>query len=137
MLAHIVSPNPKTPRDYGKKYRTYHGKPEKIKRREARNKARALMEKKGLVQKGDGLHVDHKTNNPINNRPSNLRAVAAKQICKKIKRKNPRPLPVRYGTAGKRHALVRYATRDVIKQAEIPSERHNCNDEGINRRRLV
>ncbi len=47
MLPHIVSSNPKMPRDYAKEYRTYDGKPKQIKRRDARNKARALMEKKG------------------------------------------------------------------------------------------
>ncbi len=75
------------PRDYAKEYKTYHGKPKQIKRRDARNKARALMEKKGLVRKGDGLHVDHKNNNPLDNRPSNLRAVAAKTNLQNKKKK--------------------------------------------------
>ncbi len=75
------------PRDYAKEYRTYHGKLEQIKRRDARNKARALMEKKGLVRKGGGLHVDHKNNNPLDNRPSNLRAVAVKTNLQKKKKK--------------------------------------------------
>jgi hypothetical protein len=35
------------PRDYAKEYKTYHGKLEQIKRRDARNKARAIMVKKG------------------------------------------------------------------------------------------
>ena len=87
MLPHIVSLNLKMPRDYAKEYETYHGKLEQIKRRDARNKARALMEKKGLVRKGDGLHVDHKNNNPLDNRPSNLRAVAAKTNLQKKKKK--------------------------------------------------
>ncbi len=87
MLAHNLSPNPQMPRDYAKEYWTYHGKPEQIKRRDARNKAMALMEKKGLVRKGDGLHVDHKNNNPLDNRPSNLRAVAAKTNLQKKKKK--------------------------------------------------
>ncbi len=87
MLPHIVSRNPKMPRDNAKEYRTYHGKPEQIKRRDARNEARALMEKWGLVRKGDGLHVDHKNNNPLDNRPSNLRAVAAKTNLQKKKKK--------------------------------------------------
>ncbi len=75
------------PRDYAKEYTTYHGKPHHIKRRDARNKPRALMKKKGLVRKGDGLHVDHKNNNPLDNRPSNLRAVAAKTNLQKKKKK--------------------------------------------------
>ncbi len=28
------------------------------------------MVKKGVVRKGDGLHVDHRNNNPLDNRPS-------------------------------------------------------------------
>ena len=74
-------------RDYDKEYRTYHGKSEQIKRRNSRNKARALMEKKGIVRKGDGLHVDHKNNNPLDNRHSNLRAVIAKTNLSKKKKK--------------------------------------------------
>jgi hypothetical protein len=33
-------------RNYAKEYKTYHGKPEQIKHRDARNKARAIMVKK-------------------------------------------------------------------------------------------
>jgi len=75
------------PRDYAKEYKTYHGKPEHIKRRDARNKARALMEKRGLVRKGDGLHVDHKNNNLLDNRVANLRAVPVKTNLQKKKKK--------------------------------------------------
>ncbi len=75
------------PRDYAKEYRTYHGKPEQIKRRDARNKARAIMVKKGVVRKGDGLHIDHKNNNPLDNRPSNLRAVTQKANLTRKKKK--------------------------------------------------
>lgn len=46
-------------RDYRKEYDSYHGKPEQIKRRDQRNKARRAAEKKGLVRKGDGKEVDH------------------------------------------------------------------------------
>ena len=53
----------KMPRDYAKEYKTYHGKQEQFKRRDARNKARTLMEKTGLLRKGDGLHVDHPKQN--------------------------------------------------------------------------
>ena len=74
-------------RDYAKEYKTYHGKPEQIKRRDARNKARAIMVKKGVVRKGDGLHIDHKNNNPLDNRPSNLRAVTQKANLTKKKKK--------------------------------------------------
>lgn len=61
-------------RDYGKEYRDFHGKPEQIKRRAARNKARSLL---GL-KKGDGKEVDHKK--PLSkgggNGKKNLRAVS-------------------------------------------------------------
>ena len=75
------------PRDNAKEYMTYHGKPKQIKRRDAQNKARALMEKKRALRKEDGLHVDHKNNNPLNNRPSNLRAAAVKTNLQKKKKK--------------------------------------------------
>lgn len=48
------------PRDYKHEYDTYHGKPEQIENRAARNKARAVMKKAGRVSKGDGKDVDHK-----------------------------------------------------------------------------
>jgi hypothetical protein len=64
-------------RDYKAEYQNYQGKPEQIKNRAARNAARSSMEKKGVVRKGDGKDVDHKT--PIakggGNTPGNLRAV--------------------------------------------------------------
>ena len=47
------------PRPYTKEYAEYQGKPEQIKKRGERNKARAEMEKAGKVHKGDGKDVDH------------------------------------------------------------------------------
>jgi hypothetical protein len=47
------------PRDYKKEYANYHAKPEQIANRAKRNAARAEMEKKGKVRRGDGLDVDH------------------------------------------------------------------------------
>ena len=41
-------------------YAKYEQKPEIIKKRTARNKARAMLMREGLVQKGDGKDVDHK-----------------------------------------------------------------------------
>lgn len=50
----------------------YNSKPEQIKRRAARNAARAKMMKLGRVRKGDGKDVAHKNNNPHHNSTSNL-----------------------------------------------------------------
>lgn len=66
-------------RNYKKEYENYQGKPEQIKNRAARNKARRLMEAKGRVRKGDGKDVDHKDMNPRNNHFSNLRIQSKSQ----------------------------------------------------------
>jgi len=47
-------------RDYKKEYQDYHAKPEQISNRAQRNKARGMLEKEGVVHKGDGKDVDHK-----------------------------------------------------------------------------
>ena len=47
-------------RDYKHEYAAYQGKPEQIKNRAKRNKARAEMVKEGRAHKGDGKDVDHK-----------------------------------------------------------------------------
>ena len=65
-------------RNYKKEYENFHAKPEEKKRRADRNKARKLMEKRGLVRKGDGKDVDHKDRNTRNNSPSNLRVTSKK-----------------------------------------------------------
>jgi hypothetical protein len=69
------------PRNYAKEYANYQGKPEQIANRAKRNAARAEMEKKGVVRKGDGKDVDHRT--PIakggGNGSGNLRAVPKSQ----------------------------------------------------------
>lgn len=49
----------KRERDYKAEYANYHSKPEQIKNRAARNKARRTMAQAGKVHKGDGLEVDH------------------------------------------------------------------------------
>lgn len=59
-------------RDYKKEYREYQGKPEQIKRRSARNKARRKAIRLGKCRKGDGKDVHHRDNNPKNNNSSNL-----------------------------------------------------------------
>lgn len=64
-----------TPRDYKKEYREYQGKPEQIRNRAARNKARAEMAKKVGASAIRGKDVDHKV--PLSKggstRASNLR----------------------------------------------------------------
>jgi hypothetical protein len=57
----------------------YNAKPEQIKRREERNKARAIMMKKGLVKKGDGKDVDHADHNTGNESSLNLRVQSASE----------------------------------------------------------
>ena len=52
------SPNYK--RDYKAEYAEYHGTTEQKKKRAQRNKARRLLEREGIVHKGDGKDVDHK-----------------------------------------------------------------------------
>jgi len=42
-------------------YAKYEQRPDIIKKRTARNKARAMLEREGKVHKGDGKDVDHKT----------------------------------------------------------------------------
>ena len=61
-------------RDYRKEYDDYHGTPDEIARRAARNKARASKKKRGFLSRFD--EVDHIDNNPQNNSPSNLRVVS-------------------------------------------------------------
>jgi 5-methylcytosine-specific restriction endonuclease McrA len=74
---------PKTTRkrDYKKEYREYHGKPEQIKKRDMRNKARRKM---GL-KVGDPREVDHKV--PLSkggsNSKRNLRIVTRRTNRKK------------------------------------------------------
>jgi hypothetical protein len=46
-------------RNFRAEYDAYHGKPEQIKKRAARVKARRMLEKEGKVHKGDGMDVDH------------------------------------------------------------------------------
>lgn len=60
-------------------YPAYDQKPEVKKKRAARNKARRMLEAEGVVHKGDGKDVDHKT--PLSKggktTRSNLKAVSA------------------------------------------------------------
>lgn len=49
------------PRPYKKEYEQYDGTPAVKKKRALRNKARRMLEREGVVHKGDGKDVDHKT----------------------------------------------------------------------------
>jgi HNH endonuclease len=51
----------------------YNSKPSQVKRRASRNAARRALIKKGIVHKGDGKDVDHRSGNPLDNSASNLR----------------------------------------------------------------
>lgn len=46
-------------RNYKQEYAEFHGKPEQVKKRAQRVKARRMLEKEGAVSKGDGKDVDH------------------------------------------------------------------------------
>jgi len=58
-------------RDYQKE-NEYKSKPDQIKKRVMRNKARRELMREGLVQKNDGKHVDHKK--PLSKGGSNARS---------------------------------------------------------------
>jgi len=68
----------RTPSQIKKMDRGYNSRPEIIARRSTQNQARSMLAKEGLVKKGDGKDVDHKT--PLRhgggNSRSNLRAVS-------------------------------------------------------------
>jgi hypothetical protein len=48
------------PRNYKQEYENYQGTEASKEDRAQRNKARRMLEKKGVVHKGDGKDVDHK-----------------------------------------------------------------------------
>ena len=75
--------------------RRYNSKPEQIKRRAGRVKARRMMIKAGKARKGDGKDVGHKNGNPRDNRPGNLRmeSVSSNRSLKRTRgahKRNPR-----------------------------------------------
>ena len=63
-----------TKRNYRKEYDRYHKRPKQIKRRASRNQARAIMAKRGVVNKGDGKDVPHTTGNPMNNKKLSVKS---------------------------------------------------------------
>lgn len=63
--------------EYNKKnYKKFWWKPEHIKARSLRNKARSIMAKKWLVKKWDWKEVDHKAGTNAGNWPENLRVIS-------------------------------------------------------------
>ena len=72
------------PRDYKREYALFHGRPEEIKKRASRNKARRILVRAGLVRKGDGRDVHHRNGNPLQNDRVNL-AVVPKSYNRSIK----------------------------------------------------
>lgn len=61
-------------RNYAKET-AYENQPEQVRRREARNRARAKAEKAGKVHKGDGKEVDHlgfHRTGPLDNVPTKV-----------------------------------------------------------------
>jgi hypothetical protein len=63
-----------TKRNYRKEYDRYHKRPKQIKRRASRNQARAIMAKRGVVNKGYGKDVHHTTGNPMNNKKLSVKS---------------------------------------------------------------
>ena len=57
----------------------YNAKPEQLKKRASRNKARAQMIKAGKVKKGDGKDVAHKNGNALVDKMSNYAVQTKKQ----------------------------------------------------------
>ena len=65
-------------RNYRKEYDRYQGTAAQKKRRAGRNAARRKMIASGKARKGDGKDVAHKDNNPLNNKPKNIRMESKK-----------------------------------------------------------
>ena len=62
-------------RNYAKEYANYHSRPEQIKKRSSRNKARRLAVKEGKAKKGDGKDIHHRDGNTMNNNRGNLKSM--------------------------------------------------------------
>lgn len=56
--------------------RKFNSRPVQKKRRAKRNKSRRMLEREGVVSKGDGKDVHHVDGNPGNSSRSNLRVTA-------------------------------------------------------------
>jgi len=69
--------------------RKYNSQPEQKKRRAERNHARAIMERKGHVRKGDGKDVDHRNHNTSDKSAKNL-SVMSKSKNRALNQHDPR-----------------------------------------------
>lgn len=69
---------PSKNRDYQQE-NLYKRRPEQIKKRVNRNRARRMLMREGLVRKGDGKDVAHKNGNALDNRRSNLAPMIARK----------------------------------------------------------
>lgn len=65
-----------TPAQHRANQAKFQKKPSEVKKREARNRARAVMIKQGKVKKHDGKDVDHKRGVDAGNGPGNLRVLS-------------------------------------------------------------
>jgi len=69
---------PSKNRDYQQE-NLYKRRPEQIKKRVARNRARRMLMREGIVRKGDGKDVNHKNGNALDNRRHNLEPMVARK----------------------------------------------------------
>ena len=65
-------------RDYKREYAMYHSRPEQIRNRSNRNKARREMAKKYGKAALDNHDIDHTDGNPMNNSLENLKITTKK-----------------------------------------------------------
>jgi hypothetical protein len=65
-------------RDYKREYALYHSRPEQIRNRSNRNKARREMTKKYGKAALDNHDIDHTDGNPMNNSLENLKITTKK-----------------------------------------------------------
>lgn len=68
-----------TPAQHRKNQSKFEHKPSEIRKRVQRNRARAIMVKRGLAHKGDGKDVDHKHGLGGGNGSKNLRVISKHQ----------------------------------------------------------
>jgi len=72
-----LTTNEEYERDYRKEYDRHHSSKKAIQARGKRTTNRRRAIRKGVVSKGDGVDIDHKDGNPMNNSSTNLRKRSA------------------------------------------------------------